>query len=128
MTALRFGMVDICILVLLISIIGCASVEKKIDEYGSSRISRPISEVKQAMKSPDSYASKIDWDETTYPLSNGYYIFVEPFSNDCYIQWKVSPRDTIVGYYAKGKGCGTVRESGPAASEIEKFSPPAKWN
>jgi hypothetical protein len=126
MTELSARMKKFCFLALLISLVGCTSMEKKVDEHSSSWISRPLSELKQAMKSPDSYASKIEWDETTYPLANGYYIFVEPFSKDCFIQWKINPRHIIIGYFASGKGCGSGHETDADVSEIEKVSPPAK--
>jgi hypothetical protein len=57
------------------------------------------------MKRPDSYASKIGWKETTYPLANGYYVFVEPLSKECSVHWDINPRDKIVGYRAIGSGC-----------------------
>ncbi|MGO9377781.1 MAG: hypothetical protein ACLPN1_01630 [Dissulfurispiraceae bacterium] len=117
MTDLGAGMKKFFFLALLLSIIGCTSMEKKVDEYGSSWISRPLSELKQEMKSPDSYASQIDWDETTYQLANGYYIFVEPFSKDCFIHWKINPKDTIIGYFGKGTGCSSRHETASDDSE-----------
>lgn len=111
MADLSAGIKKFFCLALLSSIIGCTSMEQKVDEHGSAWVSRPLAELKQAMKSPDSYASKIDWDETTYKLANGYYVFVEPFSKDCFIQWKINPKDTIIGFFAKGKGCSNMHET-----------------
>ena len=42
-----------------------------VNEHAKNWIARPLSELKQAMKSPDSYASKSGWKETTYPLAMG---------------------------------------------------------
>jgi len=128
MTDINAGMKKFFFLALLLSLLGCTSMEKKVDEHSSSWISRPLSELKQAMKSPDSYASKIDWDETTYPLANGYFIFVEPFRRECFIEWKINQRNIIIGSFAKGRGCGTVHETDADVSVIEKFSPPANDN
>ncbi len=121
MTDINAGMKKFFFLALLLSLLGCTSMEKKVDEHSSSWISRPLSELKQAMKSPDSYASKIDWDETTYPLANGYFIFVEPFSRECFIEWKINQRNIIMDLrnvvWVKGgmkpakSGCGQ-RETG----------------
>lgn len=123
------GLKVLCLLAILAALTGCSSMEKRIDDYGNSWISRPLSELKQEMKRPDSYASKIDWDENTFPLANGYYIFIEPFSRDCFIHWKINPQDRIIGYFPKGQGCATAKGSEPEPSTIEKFSPPdAKWD
>ncbi len=68
-------------------------------------IARPLAELKQEMKNPDSYASKIGWKETTYPLPNGDFVFVEPISADCSVHWEVNQNGMIIGYQAKGKDC-----------------------
>lgn len=114
-----------CLAVILLSIIGCTSKEAKVNAHMTSWISRPLSELKIAMKSPDSYASKVDWDETTYQLANGYYIFVEPFSKDCFIHWKINPRDIIIGYFVKGVGCSDAHRNDEDVSEIDRVAPAA---
>jgi hypothetical protein len=91
-------------LALLILLCGCAN-RLYVDEYSNQWISRPLSELQQAMNRPDSYASKIQWKETTYPLANGYHVFVEPLSKECSVHWNINPRDKIVGYHAVGSGC-----------------------
>ena len=49
-----------------------------------------MTELKQEMKSPDSYASKIGWKETTYPLPNRNFVYIEPVSADCSVHWEVN--------------------------------------
>ena len=125
----RSGMKVLCLLVFFIAIHGCTSMERRIDDYGNSWVSRPLAELKQEMKKPDSYASKINWDENTFDLAKGYYLFIQPFSENCYIYWKINPKNTIVGYFPKGKGCGTVKGSTePEPEMIDKLSPAAKWD
>ena len=111
---------------LLVLLLGCTSMEKKIEDHGNDWISRPLSEMKQAMKNPDTYASKTNWDETTYPLAKGYFIFVEPFNEDCLIHWKINPRGIILSYFPEGKGCGSAHGMAHETSQIEDVSPPAK--
>ncbi|MDI6745333.1 MAG: hypothetical protein QMD07_08160 [Thermodesulfovibrionales bacterium] len=94
-----------CFLFLIVFLSGCAS-QIDVKSHVKTWIARPLSELKQAMKSPDSYASKIGWKETSYPLANGNSIYVEPLGEDCAINWQVSPRGTITGYKAVGSGCG----------------------
>jgi hypothetical protein len=86
------------------SLLGCAS-QMSLENRGNEWVARPLSELKQEMKSPDSYASKIGWKETTYPLANGDYAYVEPLSADCSIHWEVNQSGIIIGYKAKGEGC-----------------------
>ena len=75
------------------------------------------------MDSPDSYASKIGWKETTYPLVNGNYVFVEPFSKDCSLHWEVTPGDTIIGYRPVGSGCD---QGSSSDSMIKTITAPSK--
>lgn len=89
---------------------GCAS-QRTFEDVGRDWIARPLSELKQEMKSPDSYASKIGWKETTYPLRNGDFVFVEPVSADCSVDWQINQNGIIIGYEAKGDGC--KRGDGP---------------
>jgi hypothetical protein len=115
-----------CIAGLFVLLFGCTSMEKKVGDHGTEWISRPLSELKQAMKKPDSYASKTNWEETSYPLAKGYFIFIEPLNEDCLIHWKINPRDLIIGYFTEGKGCGSVHGSAPNVSAVETVSPPAQ--
>ena len=98
-------------LVLLVFFCGCAT-PLYVEDYTNQWISRPLSELQQAMNRPDSYASKIGWKETTYPMAIGYYVFVEPLSEKCSVHWNINPRDKIVGYQAVGSGCELKKSDG----------------
>ncbi|MGO9378834.1 MAG: hypothetical protein ACLPN1_04430 [Dissulfurispiraceae bacterium] len=102
------------IVLLLIFLSGC-SYQVPVEDLSNEWISRPLDELKQAMKSPDSYASKIGWQEKTYPLAEGHFAYVEPISPDCSIQWSINERDIIVDYRAMGKGC--KHTNAPSTSE-----------
>ena len=91
----------------IILLCGCAS-QMSVEDRSRYWITRPLSELKQEMKSPDSYASKIGWKETTYPLANGNFVYVEPVSADCSVHWEISQSGIIIGYQAKGNGCKQV--------------------
>ena len=93
-----------CLLLFIFFLYGCAS-QMSLKEHSNEWISRPLPELKQAMNSPDSFASKIGWKENTYPLVNGNSVFVEPFSEDCFIHWEVTPGGIIIGYRAVGSAC-----------------------
>jgi hypothetical protein len=111
---------------LLVLLLGCTSMEKKVEDHGNEWISRPLSEMKQEMKNPNTYASKTNWEETTYPLAKGYFIFVEPFNEDCLIHWKINPRGIILSYFPEGKGCGSPHGTTHETSQIEDVSPHAQ--
>jgi hypothetical protein len=88
----------------IILLYGCAS-QMSVEDRSREWITRPLSELQQAMKSPDSYASKIGWKETTYPLVNRNFVYIEPVSADCFVHWEVNEGGIIIGYRTKGKGC-----------------------
>ena len=94
----------VCILFFMIFLNGCAS-PIVIDEHASEWTARPVSELKQEMNRPDSYASKIRWKETTYSLANGNYVYVEPIDDNCFMHWEINSKGIIIGYQAKGNGC-----------------------
>ncbi len=94
-----------------------------VEDRANDWISRPLSELKESMSRPDSYASKIGWQETTYPLASGYYVFVQPIGKECSILWKINPRDIIVDYSSSGSNC-EQKDTGHA-DNFQKISPPA---
>ncbi len=79
--------------------------------YPSLRTSRkeglglPISVIKEINTREGSYASSIDWKETTYKLDNGNWVYVEPNGPHCFIHWEVNPEGIIVGSSVEGWGC-----------------------
>ena len=109
-----------CFLLFIVFLFACSS-PIYVNEYARNWIARPLSELKQAMQSPDSYASKIGWKEATYPLANGNSVYIEPLSENCSIQWEISSRGTIIRYRAVGSGCG--KEPG-SDSFIRTLTPP----
>ena len=104
------------LLLYIILLYGCAS-QVSLNDLSRDRLARPLSELKEEMKSPDSYASKIGWKETTYPLANGNFVYVEPVSADCSVHWEVNQGGIIIGYQAKGNGC--KQREGPNNINIE---------
>ena len=93
-----------CLLFFMVFLNGCAS-QIDADKYSSEWIARPLSELKQEMNRPDSYASKSGWKETTYSLANGNYVYIEPIGDDCLVHWEINSGGIIIGYKAKGNGC-----------------------
>jgi len=99
---------------------GCAS-QIDIKDHVKNWIARPVEELKQSVKKPDSYASKIGWKETSYPLANGNSVYVEPVGENCTINWEISPRGTIINYKALGEGC---KQGQDPNSFMRTLSPP----
>ena len=92
------------VLLFIVSLNGCAS-QIDVDEHSREWIARPLSELKQEINRPDSYASKKGWKETTYSLANGNYVYVEPIGDDCFMDWEINSGGVIIGYQVKGNGC-----------------------
>jgi len=83
---------------------GCLSQIVSLDEHTKGWIGRNISEMKDIMLRPGSYATSINWKENTYKLPNGNMVFVEPEPR-CLIHWEVNPQGIIVGYKTEGDRC-----------------------
>lgn len=111
----------LCVLLFFVFIYGCTST-KYLEIHTNEWVARPLSELKKSMNKPDSYASKTGWKETTYPLANGNYVFVEPLNKDCSVHWEVSQRGTIVGFKT-ASGC---KDSGSNAME-QITAPSDRW-
>jgi hypothetical protein len=98
-----------CLPLFMILLYGCAA-QMSLEDLTRDWIARPLSERKQEIEKPDSYASKIGWKETVYPLANRNFVYVEPISADCSVHWEINETGIIVGYRAKGTGC---KQTGP---------------
>ena len=83
---------------------GCAS-QISVEDRSRNWIARPLSELKAEMNNPNSYASKIGWNEKTYPLANGNMVYIEPVGDNCSIHWEVNQGGLIINYTAKGHSC-----------------------
>lgn len=110
----------------LLFVSACASPQRSIESRGEEWISRTLPELKEAMARPDSYATKIRWKESTYPLVNNDIVFIEPVDSECFIHWKVRPSGLIVGYKAVGKAC-EPKPGTPGAAETlqERLTKPS---
>ncbi len=89
------------LLFFLFLLCGCASQTTREDRM-TSWITRPLSELKQEMNRPDSYATKVGWKESTYQLANGNVVYIEPVSIDCSVHWEINQGGIIIGYQVKG--------------------------
>jgi len=95
-----------CLLVASVILLGgCASRMGAFENHINQWLSRPVTELKQDMKRPDSYAAKTGWKEQSWPLNNGGSVYVEPFGRDCLIRWQISSGGSILAYEAVGEGC-----------------------
>jgi hypothetical protein len=100
-----------CILAAVVFASGCAS-GKSFENHTSQWQGKSLSELKQEIARPDSYASKTRWKEETYPLNNGNIIYVEPFDETCKIRWEVTPGGYILKYTTVGEGCKDAPSAG----------------
>ncbi len=97
---------------MMLCLCGCPSTPLK-GPYLRSGIGQPIEGVRQRIAREGSYASSIGWKETTYPLDNGNWVYVDPAGEigklvgggECFIHWEVNPQGIIVGAHTEGKGC-----------------------
>lgn len=92
--------------VLIAGLTACsASQVPPLDEYAGSLVGRNISVVRDLVRRPGSYATTVGWQEKTYTLPSGHWVYVEPDRANCEIHYEVDGEDIIVGYTAVGTGC-----------------------
>ncbi len=82
-----------------------ASQIPTLKEYADSVVGRDISVVRDLVRRPGSHASTVGWQEKTYTLPNGHWVYVEPDRANCEIHYEVNGEDIIVGYTPMGTGC-----------------------
>ena len=99
-TVVAFVLLTLCV---GLSQQGCLSQIVSTREHANSWIGRPVGQLRTVVLRPESYASGIGWKEKTYHLDNGNWVYVEPDSPGCFIDFEVDPQGTIVGYKFEGK-------------------------
>lgn len=91
---------------LVVGLTACsASQVPTLEEYGGSAVGQDISVVRDVVERPGSRAQAMGWQERTYTLANGHWVYVEPDRANCEIHYEVDGEDIIVGYQAVGTGC-----------------------
>ena len=94
------------LLLLTVSLEACSiSQIPTIREYAGGLIGQNVSVVRSLTEGKTSYASRVGWQEKTYPLANGHWIYVQPDRPNCEIHFEVNGEDLIVGYTPMGSGC-----------------------
>ena len=95
-----------CLLLLTAGIAACSvSQIPTLKEYGDSAVGQNIAVIRDLVRNPNGRASQTGWQEKTYPLPNGHWVYVEPDRKNCEIHWEVNGEDVIVGYTPVGSGC-----------------------
>lgn len=89
----------------LLGLCGCVSQIVPFKEFANGWLGDPVDEKKQIISRHGSYASRIGWQETTYQLDNGNWVYIEPIRPDCFVHWEVNSEGIIVGYRTEGTGC-----------------------
>ncbi len=74
-------------------------------EYGDAVIGQNVAVIRDLVRRPTSRASQAGWQEKTYLLPNGNWVYVEPDRPHCEIHYEVNSADLIVGYTPVGTGC-----------------------
>lgn len=91
----------------LLSGLGACSASQipTLDDYAGDLVGRDISVVQDLVRRPTSHATSIGWQERTYTLPNGHWVYVEPDRANCEIHYEVDGENIIVGYTPMGAGC-----------------------
>jgi hypothetical protein len=92
-------------LFLAAALAACSSQIPTIAEWAGSLVGRNVSLLRDMAKPRESYSARIGWQEKTYALPNGNWVYVQPDRPNCEIHFEVNGEDTIVGYTPVGTGC-----------------------
>ena len=93
-------------LLLTVSLGGCNfSQIPTLKEYGDAVVGKNIAVIRDLVRRPTSRASQTGWQEKTYLLPNGHWVYVEPDRPNCESHYEVNNEDIIVGYTPVGTGC-----------------------
>ena len=96
----------VLLLLLITGLAACsASQVPALKEYADSMVGRDVSVVRDLVRRPGSHATTVGWQERTYTLPNGHWVYVEPDRANCEIHYEVNGEDIIVGYTPVGTGC-----------------------
>ena len=93
------------VLLLTIALDGCASQIPTIKDWADPLIGRNVAALRALAKPPESYSSQVGWQEKTYTLASGHWVYVQPDRPNCEIHFEVNGEDMIVGYTPVGRGC-----------------------
>ena len=94
------------LLLLTVGIAACSSSQiQPLKAYGESAIGLNIAVIRDLTEGPNSYATRVGWQEKTYSLPNGRWVYVQPDRPNCEIHFEVNGADIIVGYTPVGTGC-----------------------
>lgn len=91
---------------LLFLLTGClVSQIEPLQKSMKSWVGHSVEELREINERPGSYASRIDWEEKTYQLDDGHWVYVEPVREGCFIHWEVNTEGNIEGYHTEGERC-----------------------
>jgi hypothetical protein len=82
-----------------------ASQVPTLDDYAGTFVGQDVAVLRNLVRRPDSRARTVGWQERTYTLANGHWVYVEQDRENCEIHYEVDGSDIIVGYTAVGRGC-----------------------
>jgi hypothetical protein len=84
---------------------GCVSQIAPLKDSSEQQIGRPFEELKVIITRSESYPSRIGWEEKTYQLESGNWVYIEPVRPDCFIHWEINKQGIIVSYKTEGNRC-----------------------
>ena len=93
------------LLLLTLSLGACSSQIPTLKEWADGLVGRNVADLRALAVPPGSYSSRTGWQERTYHLGNGHWVYVQPDRPNCEIHFEINSEDTIIGYTPIGTGC-----------------------
>jgi hypothetical protein len=92
-------------LALALALGACSSQIPTLRDWAEPLVGRNVGELRTLELAEGSYASRTGWQERSYTLGNGNWVYVHPDRPNCAIHFEVNRDDRIIGYTPVGTGC-----------------------
>jgi len=93
------------LLLLTLGLCACASQIPTLKDWADPLVGQNVAVLRKLAVAPESYSARIGWQEKTYTLANGHWVYVQPDRPNCDIHFEVNGEDVIQGYTPVGRGC-----------------------
>lgn len=85
---------------------GClVSQIQPVSKIANDMIGEPLDRIIAINEAPESYASRIKWQEKKYKQPDGGWIYITPMRRDCLVEWHTNSNGIVTGYKTIGERC-----------------------
>jgi hypothetical protein len=95
----------IALLLPAVGLVACGSQIPTLKDWADPLVGKNVADLRTLSAAPGSYSSRTGWQQRSYHLGNGNWVYVQPDRPECEIHFEINSEDLIVGYTPVGTGC-----------------------